>query len=331
MLITQTPLRISFAGGGTDFREFYGRNGGGAVISTAIDKFIYVIIKERFDDRIVVSWSKKEIVDRVDEIQHELVREAMRMTGISRGVEVVTVADIPSDGSGLGSSSSLTVGLLNACHGYQGDPVSAERLAQEACHIELEILKRPMGKQDQYIAAYGNLTEFKFHSDETVTVKKLNVSGEARRRFNESLMLFFTNRTRNSAQILSAQRHNIAQQTETLKMLRAQVSEVEQILLNGHYDQLGGVLHHGWQLKKELASGISDTEIESMYQTALRAGALGGKISGAGGGGFLLLYCEPQNHDRVRQALSGYREMPFNLETDGSKVIFNIRRDTWKM
>jgi D-glycero-alpha-D-manno-heptose-7-phosphate kinase len=330
MLITQTPLRVSFVGGGTDLKEFYALDEG-AVISSAIDKFIYVIVKERYDDKIVLSWTKKEIVRSVSEIQHELIREAMRKTGISKGVEVITVADIPSEGSGLGSSSTLTVGLLSAFYAYKGELVSAERLAHEACEIEIDILKKPIGKQDHYIASYGGLRRFTFKNDETVDVERLDLSVEARRTLNTSLMLFFTNRTRSSAEILTEQRRNIPARAEILQQMKEQVTELEQNLLRGDCWHLGEVLHRGWQLKKTLANSISDPELDRMYQRALDAGATGGKITGAGGGGFLMLYCHPQHQDHVREALRGYPEMPFQLERDGSKVIFNARRDTWKI
>jgi len=330
VLITQTPLRVSFVGGGTDLREFYSL-GEGAVISSAIDKFIYVIVKERYDDKIVLSWTKKEIVRSVNEIQHELIREAMRKTGISKGIEVITVADIPSEGSGLGSSSSLTVGLLNAFYAYKGELVSVERLAREACEIEIETLEKPIGKQDHYIAAYGDLRKFVFKSNETVEVKKLEISTGARRILNARLMLFFTKRTRRSVEILTEQRRNIPTKIDPLRQMKQQVSELEESILRGDYDQLGHCLHAGWQLKKTLGNSISDPELEVMYQQALDAGAIGGKIAGAGGGGFLLLYCPPEHQEKIRKALSGYPEMPFQLERDGSKVIFNVRRETWKV
>jgi D-glycero-alpha-D-manno-heptose-7-phosphate kinase len=330
MIITQTPLRISLVGGGTDFKEFY-RLDGGAVISTAIDKYIYVIVKERFDDKIVLSWTKKEIVQSVDEIQHELIREAMRKTGLRKGIEVITVADIPSEGSGLGSSSSLTVGLLNAFYAYQGELVSSERLAREACEIEIDILKKPIGKQDQYIAAYGNLRKFTFNKDGSVDAHKIELSEEARRILNMNLLLFYTNRTRSSAEILTEQRKNIPTVLETLARIRTQVTETEQVFREEDFDRVGQVLDEGWRLKKRLANSITDTDIEKMYRTAIEAGAFGGKIAGAGGGGFLLLYCIPEKQEKVRAALKGYREMPFRLERDGSKVILNMRRDTWKI
>lgn len=328
MIITQTPLRISFAGGGTDFADFY-REESGRVLSTAIDKFIFVIVKERFDDRIYVNYSQKEIVDSVDDLKHELVREAMKKTGVLDGVEITTLADIPSEGSGLGSSSSLTVGLLNALYTYRGEQVPAERLAQEACEIEIDILGKPIGVQDQYIAAYGGLRVFTFNRDESVDPGRVEMSDMARRRFSNNLMLFFTDRTRQSATILEEQKAGIADKNAVLKKMRAQALEAREFLEAGRIDAMGALLDRGWQWKKSLATRISDDDLDGMYNRAREAGALGGKISGAGGGGFLLLYCPPDRQEAVHRALAGYREMPFDLERDGSKVIFNVRREGW--
>jgi len=325
MIITQTPLRISFAGGGTDFRDYYKINGG-CVISSAIDKYIYVIIKERFDDKIRVGYSRTEMVDSVDEVEHDLVRESLRMTGITKGVEISTMADIPSEGSGLGSSSSVTVGLLNAMHAYQGDPKPPEVLAEEACKIEIDILGRPIGKQDQYIAAFGNLRFFEFLPSGEVRVESVNMDPDKKRRLSESLLLFFTGMTRSSTEILTEQKQNIAERIPTLDKMKMQAYEIRESLLNGSVDHIGEVMHQGWLYKKQLAGKISSSEIDRMYEAAIEAGALGGKIAGAGGGGFLLLYCPPERQSKVRAALKGLRELNFNLERDGTKVIFNVRR-----
>ena len=325
MIITQTPLRISFLGGGTDFRGFYSREGG-CVLSSAIDKYVYVILKERFDDKIYVNYSKKEIVDHVDELQHELVREAMRITGVQKGVEITTLADIPSHGTGLGSSSSVTVGLLQALYTYQGIIKPAEELAREACRIEIDICGKPIGKQDQYIAAYGGLRFIQFHPNEEVDVDTVTLDGDARRELGRHLMLFYTNVTRQSATILSEQKANIDARMETLRQLKALALEARECILQGDLDAFGELLHRGWELKKQLASKISNDEIDAMYEAARRAGAIGGKITGAGGGGFLLLYCPVDRQRKVRRALSHLREMPFQLERDGTKVIFNYRR-----
>ena len=325
MIITQTPLRISFAGGGTDFAGYY-EKGGGAVISSAIDKYIYVVIKERFDQKIRVGYTRTEMVDRIEQIEHELVRECLKLTGMTGGVEIATMADIPSEGSGLGSSSTVTVGLLHAMYAYQGILVTAETLAQQACHIEIDILGKPIGKQDQYIAAYGSLRRFDFHADGTVGSEAVVLSEEKRRRFGESLMLFYTGITRQADVILSEQKANIEEKRQSLDRIKGQVAEVEACLLSGSMYKIGRLLQAGWGWKKEMTGRISTPEIDALYERALDAGATGGKIAGAGGGGFLLLYCPPSHQEAVREALSEMKELPFSLERDGTKVIFNARR-----
>lgn len=329
MIISQTPLRVSFAGGGTDLASFY-REEEGSVISSAIDKFIFVIIKERFDDKIYINYSKKEIVNSVEEIEHDLVREAMKKTGVSQGVEITTLADIPSSGSGLGSSSSVTVGLLNALYAYQGELVTAEKLAQEACEIEIDILNKPIGKQDQYIAAYGGMRFIKFCNNEEVKVERINLHNSHKRKFGSNLLLFFTGKTRSSDIILTEQKNNTNGKMKLLKQMKLQALKIKDALEANEFDEIGEILANGWNFKKQLASKITNGFIDEMYNKALDAGALGGKISGAGGGGFLLLYCPRENQNQVREALHGFREFPFFLEKDGSKIIFNMGRYEWK-
>ncbi len=325
MIITQTPLRVSLAGGGTDLRAFYEVESG-RTISLAIDKYVFVIVSERFDSKIYVNYTKKEIVDSVDEIQHDLVREAMRITGLSDGVEVTMLADIPSEGSGLGSSSSLTVGLLNAFHLFMGRQVTAEQLAREACTIEIEICGKPIGKQDQYIAAYGGVHQFDYCRDETVGVTRVAMRPADVRRLGSELMLFYTNITRQSADVLTSQRTNTVSNIEFLKQIKNGVPQVINAIEAARFDIIGDVLHHGWGLKKRLADNISNPAIDQMYELALSAGATGGKIAGAGGGGFLLLHVPGNRQDAVRNALRGHREFPWLIEQDGSKAIFNLRR-----
>ena len=327
MIITQTPLRISLAGGGTDLEAFY-RYEDGMVLNMAIDKYVYVIVKERFGDKIYINYSRKEIVNSVDEIQHELVREAMRKTGVEKGVEVTTLADIPSEGSGLGSSSSITVGLLNAFYIYQGEQVPPERLAREACEIEIDICGKPIGKQDQYIAAYGGIRHFTFKKDGTVEVERIKLPDGKFRKLGSDLLLFFTNRTRKSEVILERQKEDTPKKLEVLRGIKGLVFEVKDAILNHGFHNIGPLLHKGWELKKQLAQGISDPKLDTLYDIALEAGATGGKISGAGGGGFLLLYVPRERHNDVRMAMedAGLRELPFMLEQDGSKVIFNLKR-----
>ncbi|MFQ5771277.1 MAG: GHMP kinase [bacterium] len=330
MIISQTPLRISFAGGGTDLEDFY-KQDEGWVISSAIDKFVYVIIKERFDDMIYLNYSKGEKVERVDEIQHGLIREAMNKAGITRGVEITTLADIPSEGSGLGSSSSITVGLLNACYTYMGISQPAEVLAREACEIEIDILGKPIGKQDQYIAAYGGLRFFSFKPDNSVCTEKIKLENGVKRRFGSNLLLFYTGTTRDANMILTRQKQRTTNGAyPALQEIKRHARTVREFLESERFEDIGRLLHETWESKKKLADGINNTTIESMYETARASGALGGKISGAGGGGFLLLYVPREKQDAVRKALSQYREFPFFLEHDGSKIIFNYRGYEWK-
>jgi D-glycero-alpha-D-manno-heptose-7-phosphate kinase len=325
MIIVQTPLRISLFGGGTDFPSFF-KNEGGCVLTTAIDKYIFVTIKKRFDDKLRIGYTRTEMVDSVDQIQHELIREALRKTDIQSGVEVTTIGDIPEAGSGLGSSSTVTVGALQAMYTYKGEIVNAERLAREACEVEVETLGRPIGIQDQYIAAYGGFRLMEFLSDGSVNTQQVNLENNRCRKLNESLLMFYTGMTRKSASILAEQKKNINERLSLLRQLKQMAYTARDELTNGNLDAIGEMLHESWMLKKELASQISNNTIDDMYMAAKRAGAIGGKISGAGGGGFLLLFCPYEKQDAVREALNGLQELPFTLEQDGSKVIFNYRR-----
>lgn len=325
MIITQTPLRVSFVGGGTDFRDYYRRNGG-AVLSTTIDKYIFVIVKKRFDKKIRVGYSTTEMVESLDELKHELVREGLRKTGITEGIEISTMADIPSEGSGLGSSSTCTVGLLNAFYVYQGKPKPPETLAKEACEIEIDILGKPIGKQDQYAAAYGGLNIIRFLPDEKVKVEPLLIDESTKRKLERNLMLFYTGMVRKSSEVLSEQKKNIPDITGILDELKVMVDELKDCLYKEYLDDFGKLLHYGWQCKKKMASKITNEKIDEYYEKALDAGALGGKITGAGGGGFMLLYCPQEKQDKVRDALSELQELPFSFNRDGSRVIFNIRR-----
>ncbi|MCE9613626.1 MAG: GHMP kinase [Lentisphaerae bacterium] len=327
MLITQTPLRISLAGGGTDLPSYY-QSREGAVVSAAIDKYIYVILNRRFDEKIYISYSKKEIVDRVADIHHELVREALIKAGVRQGVEIAIMADIPSEGTGLGSSSSLTVGLLNAFYAYRGIQAPAAQLAEEACDIEVRILQRPMGKQDQYIAAFGGLRHFKFHPDERVTVEDLSAKG-ASRTLGERLLLFYTNVTRNADTILTEQKSKTGENLDNLDGIKRLASQVREAIQQDDFDRVGVVLNENWTLKKRLATNVSNPAIDEMVATALAGGATGCKVSGAGGGGFLLTYCPANRLAGLRKAMQAYREMPFFLERCGSKVIFNVESYEW--
>jgi D-glycero-alpha-D-manno-heptose-7-phosphate kinase len=325
MIITQTPLRISFFGGGTDFKEFY-RQEEGAVLSSAIDKSIFVIVKRRYDRLIRVGYTRTEMVERVDDLQHELIREALRMTGIREQIEVGTLGDIPSTGSGLGSSSTVTVGVLNALYTYLNRPECLEVLARQACEIEIDRLGKPIGKQDQYIAAYGGMQFIRFLPDEQVVVESLHLDDSIRHKLNQQLMLYDTDHERKAESVLVEQQSNMPDRMGVLRQLKEAAYLGRELLEKGALDEFGRLLHEGWQLKKSLASRISNPSIDEQYERAREAGAIGGKITGAGGGGFLLLYCPRGKLDSVREAMGDLTELPFHLEPDSSKVIFNYRR-----
>ena len=324
MIITRTPLRVSFAGGGTDLRAFYGRERG-AVLSAAIDKYIYITVNRKFDDRVRASYSVTEMVDRASELRHELIREALGLVGIEGGVEITSISDVPSQGTGLGSSSSYTVGLLNALYAFTGRLVNAERLAAEACRIEIEICGKPIGKQDQYIAAYGGLQFMEFNPDESVFTEPIPCTREVRRELAGSLLMLYTGLTRSAADVLGAQRSNTEKNGETfavLQRMRDYADALRERLCAGNLDGFGEVLHEGWMLKRTLADGITSAAIDDWYGRARRHGAVGGKLLGAGGGGFLLLYAHPERHAEICAALPELRPMPFSLEPQGSRIIF---------
>lgn len=329
MIISKTPSRISFVGGGTDLPSFYEKDYG-AVLSCTIDKYIYVIIKERFDDLIYVNWTKKEIIDKPNEIEHDLVREAMKKAGIEKGVEITMLADIPSEGSGLGSSSSLTVGLLNAFYTFKGIQVQTERLAREACEIEIDIIGKPIGKQDHYASAFGGLNEILFYKDGSVKINNIKMPSDKLRVLGSNLLLFYTGVTRKADHILRKQKEKTKTIFEILMEMRNQVHVLKNHFENEASDSLGHILKEAWAMKKSLLSTISNKQIDEMYERALNAGASGGKICGAGGGGFLLLYVPREKQNSLRKALRKYREVPFMLDKYGSRIIFNQMSDYWR-
>jgi D-glycero-alpha-D-manno-heptose-7-phosphate kinase len=324
MITVQVPLRISLFGGGTDFPSYYERFGG-SVLSSTIDKYIYVTVKKRFDDKIRVGYSRTEMVDHPGELKHELIREALNVTGIRHGVEITTMADIPTQGSGLGSSSAVTVGTLHALYALMNHLPDAKQLFETACRIEMGILRKPIGVQDQYAVAHGGLR--------AITLRKSGILGLALdtglkhiQQLEQNLLLFFTGITRQSSSILTEQKERIDKNQYELNMIANYAFDALEAI-NGHnIDEIGQLLHESWQLKKRLASKVSNPEIDSLYQTARYAGATGGKITGAGGGGFLLLYCPGGTHDKVRAAIPGLQELPFRFSPYGSRVIFDNRR-----
>ncbi len=324
MIISKTPLRISICGGGTDLKDYYAQQEG-FVLNTAINKFVYVIIKERFDDFIYVNYSQKEIVKNLSELKHELVREAAIKCGLTNGFEVTMLSDIPSEGSGLGSSSSITVGLLNAFYQFTGKQVTLEQLAREACEIEIDILKKPIGKQDQYIAAFGGMKEITFKKDDTVEVKELGVNNEVKRKLISNLLLFYTNITRKADNVLNEQKKEIVNKIAYHNAIKELGYKAVEALQQNNIDAIGELLAQNWEMKKNLASSISNASIDEMYDLAIQGGASGGKIAGAGGGGFLLTYCTRAKQDQLRETMKDFKEMPFMFEPHGSRIILNYQ------
>ena len=328
MIITQTPLRIGLVGGGTDLPDYY-REHGGRVLNCAIDKSVYVIVKQRFDDDIYVNYSRKEIVSRVEDLEHELVRETMRMAGVDSGIEITTLADIPSAGSGLGSSSAVTVGLLNALFTYRGRQLCAEELAERACSVEIERCGKPIGKQDQYIAALGGIRDISFGPGDRVVANELRLSAVQRRTLQQQMLLFYTGVTRSAECILREQTANVARSLAELHQLRDLAGRAADDLARGDIGAIGAAVRAGWELKRGLASGISNSRIECVVEAALQAGASGAKVAGAGGGGFLLVFCPVENQCAVRGRLAELQELPVKLDPVGSRVVFNAHRDIW--
>lgn len=324
MIVTKTPLRMSFVGGGSDLSVFY-RRFGGAVVSTAINKFVYLTINQKFDNKIRLCYSRVEEPASVAKIRHPLVREALQMLGINGGVEIMSTADIPAKGTGLGSSSSYTVGLLHALHAYQGHYASADRLAQECCEIEINRCGEPIGKQDQYAAAFGGFNFIQFHSDDSVSVNPIICRRETLLQLQAGTLVFYTGITRSASGILRAQQQATASEKAKQKILQRMVMLAHQMrdeLQRNNVSTFGAMLHENWELKRSLTSQVSTSEIDAWYRLARRAGAHGGKLLGAGSGGFLMFYAPPERHDDIARELKDLRRMQFEFEPQGSKVIF---------
>jgi D-glycero-alpha-D-manno-heptose-7-phosphate kinase len=321
VIISRTPFRVSFVGGGTDLPEFYTRRPG-TVISMAVDRYVYITVNRRFDDTLRISYSKTEIVDHLDCVAHPLFREALRICGVHRGIEATSVADIPS-GTGLGSSSSFAVGLLHALHAYRGLHRSAEDLAAEACHLELDVLMEPIGKQDQYAAAFGGLRRYTFNSDQSVSVDPVICGEDVKARLFESLLFFYVGGSRDARQILKEQAGQTEQKLNYLERILTLADDFHSVLIeNRPIEELGEILHESWLCKRELASNVTNARVDKLYEAARCAGAIGGKLLGAGQAGFLMLFCPPSRQAAVRERLKEIREVPFTFEPEGSKIIY---------
>jgi len=323
MIVARSPFRISFAGGGSDIPVYY-RRFGGAVVSTTIDKYMYLVIHPYFNPKIRVKYSRLEDVERIEDIQHPIVRECLIRHRIPKGMEIASFADVPA-GTGLGSSSAFTVGLLHALEAYCGRSASAAALAAAACDVELNKLGEPIGKQDQYASAFGGLNYIQFNPDDSVDVQPIAIKPDILQELERRLMMFHIGQERSAAAILSEQSANMNDPGKTARVDRMVqlASEFRRALEASQLGECGPLLHENWTLKRELADGVSSELVDQIYREALDSGASGGKLLGAGTGGFLLLYCEPELQEKVRSRLKGLREMPFRFSDAGSQVIFS--------
>jgi D-glycero-alpha-D-manno-heptose-7-phosphate kinase len=329
MIISRSPVRITLGGGGTDLPSYYSKYGG-ALIAAAIDKYTLVTVHTRFDDDIKLNYSKTEQVQNINEVQHNIFREGLRLLNIKKGVELTSLSDMPSS-SGLGTSGSFTVAVLNALHAYKKEFVSQKQLAEEACKIEIEILKEPIGKQDQYIAAFGGITSFQFAKDGAVTVESLKMSEETRDELHNNIMIFYTGITRSASVILREQddksKKDEGATIDTLHEIKKIGLDTRTALEQGEIDKLGEFLDVHWNIKKQLSKGITNKFIDDCYELAKKNGALGGKIMGAGGGGFFMFYHNGSNNKKtafIKTMLQkGIKKMRFDFDFEGSKIILN--------
>lgn len=323
MIISKTPFRISFAGGGSDLSSYY-RKFGGAVLSTTIDKYTYLSMHPYFaEQRILLKYSQQELVDTINEIKHPLIREVFRIFDIN-GVDFSSSADIPA-GTGMASSSAFTAGLINLCAAYKGKFMGRQEIAEMACKVEIDILNEPIGKQDQFACSMGGFNLIEFNMDDTVAIERINIQANKKVELKNNLLLFYLGKTRSAASVLAEQKINLSEgkKIDNLKQMVGLVYDLKKSLIEGDIDAMGAILHEGWVLKQQLASGISNGFINDYYEKAINAGAAGGKLLGAGGGGFLLFYVKPEQQELVRHALNDLMCIDFDFETTGTSIIFN--------
>ncbi len=330
MIVSRAPVRFSLGGGGTDLPS-YSRDHGGFLVAAAIDKYVFVAANRRFYKSVRLAYSKTETVDSIDQIEHRIFRESLRFEGITQGIELVSVADLPSN-SGLGSSSAFTIALLNALHAYKREFVPTAQLADEACHIEIDVLGEPIGKQDQYISAFGGITAFTFDTDGTVHVEPVPIKDYVMDELESSLLIFYSGVERAASAVLSEQRKSIKANKdgalERMHRIKQLGYDTRDILVKGNLDAYGDLLHEHWTNKRKLASNMTDSVIDEHYEAARKAGAIGGKLMGAGGGGFFMFYVRPADKRRVYEALvtRGLRPLRFRFDFDGARIVANFHR-----
>jgi D-glycero-alpha-D-manno-heptose-7-phosphate kinase len=331
MIISRSPVRITLGGGGTDLPSYYCKYGG-ALIAAAVDKYTLVTAHTRFDNNIKLNYSKTEAVKSVDDIRHNIFREGLRLLKIKKGIELTSLSDMPSS-SGLGTSGSFTVALLNALHTYKKEFVSQKQLAEEACHIEMDVLKEPIGKQDQYIAAFGGITYFEFYKNGKVTVESIKMTEEAKDELNNNIILFYTGIQRSASKILKVQddksKKDENSTLKTLHEIKRIGQDTKKAFEKGDVDKLGEYLDKHWNIKKNLSKEVSNPYIDECYQHARKNGALGGKIMGAGGGGFFMFYHNGNNNEKTKfikeMNKKNLKKMRFNFDFEGSKIILNMK------
>jgi D-glycero-alpha-D-manno-heptose-7-phosphate kinase len=330
MILSRAPVRFSLGGGGTDLPSYSSQHGG-FLVAAAVDKYIYICAHRRFHDNVRLAYSKTETVDDIEKIEHRIFREALRFTGVTRGIELFSMADVPAN-SGLGSSSTFTVALLNALHAYKREFVATPRLAEEACHIEIDVLKEPIGKQDQYIAAYGGITAFTFNPDGTVVPERVPMKPEHIDDLENGLLIFYSGIERSASAVLSEQKKTIQSNKDDAVARMHRIKEIgyetRKLLMEGNLDLFGELMHEHWTNKRKLASNMTDSNIDEHYEAARKAGALGGKLMGAGGGGFFMFYVRPAERRRVYDTLTsrGLKPMRFRFDMDGARIEANFHR-----
>jgi len=324
MILTRTPFRMSFVGGGSDLPSYY-KEKGGAVLSTSIEKYMYITLNKKFDDDIRLSYSITENTSSMEQIKHPIVRNALQLLNIQGGIEITSISDISSKGSGLGSSSSYTVGLLHALYEFQGKNVSKEELGRLSSHIEIDLCGDRIGKQDQYAAAFGGLNVIEFNQDDTVDVKPIKCKQETIQKLEESIIVFYTGRTRSASVILNNQSDNMKQASkqELMSEMVSLVYEMKSLLESDQVELVGELLHKNWRLKCQMAKGITDPEIDEWYNKGMYSGATGGKLLGAGNGGFIMFFAPKERHKDIEKSLTDLKKVSFTFDSAGSKLLFS--------
>lgn len=321
MIVSKTPLRISFVGGGSDLSSYYEHVDFGRVISATIDKYIYINVHKRYDDLIRASYSKTEIVDNIEDLNHELIRESLKLMHLQSGIEITSISDLTAYGTGLGSSSAYTAGVLNALARLKNLQYSRYNLANDTCAVEIDRCHHPIGRQDQFACVFGGINEITFTKKQT-DLTPVNIKTDTILNFSNNLMLFDTGIKRKSSQVLKNQKESYKSKNFKLTNKLVQLTKpFKNSLVNNDLDLTGKILDESWKLKRGIVAGITSNNIDDMYDSAKSAGAIGGKLCGAGGGGFLLFYVKDEHKESVRRKLSGLKELSFNLEHEGSKIL----------